>query len=170
MEASQLRDLARRYASGQLERQEYREARRKLIEEIVAGRIELHQRQSDPRDDNRPGHDSRWQRLGLVLLLGLLLAAFAVYFLGDRDRADEGPATTPSATPATALIAGFISDDDWSETALERLESEWRTVDAFQREIARRDHRWQALRRATTRRLPNAWECTLTDRRADYST
>lgn len=150
MKASQLRDLSRQHASGEIDRAQYRAARRKLIEAVTSGELQLRYRDIHlPEDPVAP--DARWRRLGLVLLLGLLLAAIGVYVLGRPEA--SAPRPVAAGNGATLLVQQFLAGGDWSEVALAEFEQAWLRADAFQKEGARRSAHWRALRVETLRRL-----------------
>ena len=130
MKSSQVRELARRYATGKLSQESYRSQRRSLIESITAGQVPLIYRQEE-RAAKRPRFNTK--------LLGLVMAAVAVagvctaLFLHRSAKlhasAQAGTASVagPVAPPAPgqALVQQFLDADDWSDGSLENFEQRW---------------------------------------------
>ena len=156
MKASQLRDLTRRYAGGQLGREEYEAERTRLIDGIVSGRIVLRYRELEPGASQAPPV-ARHRLLtgGTITLAALLLVALLVYFIdSDAGRGETSPvATAPAENPGAKRLDAFMSAGDWSETSLAQLESDWSQLSAFHRENARRSPSFQRLKYETGRRI-----------------
>ena len=157
MKASQLRDLTRRYASGGLARAEYIAERKRLIDGIVSGEIELRYKSLEPSGrTNREGKQKRWLVLGgSLLLVGMLLVAVLSYFVdGGNPRPDSEavPAVT-APEPGTDLLRAFAQHGQWSNDALKSLEENWQQLTPFQKESARRSAAWRQLKHETNQRI-----------------
>lgn len=159
MKASQLRDLTRKYAAGNLGRDEYVTARARLIDGIVRGDIEIVYRDLDPasRTANTTAGQKHWLLAGgSIMLIGLLLVALLVYFLDDntpRTPAAGGAAADVVKEPGVELLQHFLDAGDWSEASVQRLEDDWTKLTAFERESARRSAGYRRLKYETTRRI-----------------
>lgn len=158
MKASQLRDLTRRYAGGQLGREEYEAERARLIDGIVSGRVELRYRELEPaavQADQAGRH--RLLTGGTITLAALLLVALLVYFIDSDAGRGETPAAVappvPAENPGTKRLDAFMRAGDWTERSLAQLESDWSNLSAFHRENARRSAPFQRLKYETGRRI-----------------
>lgn len=157
MKASQLRDLTRRYAAGNLGRDEYVAERARLIDGIVRGDIAIVYRDLDPAGSvaNGTGGHKHWLLAGgSVMLVGLLLVALLVYFLDDNTHASaDTVAADVVKEPGVELLQRFLDGGDWSEASVQRLEDEWTKLTAFEQESARRSAGYRRLKHETTRRI-----------------
>lgn len=157
MKASQLRDLTRRYAAGLLGRDEYLDERKRLIDAIVAGTAEIKYRDLDrasgiKKATRRPPW---WITAGTLMLVGLLLAAIAAYFLDPTSNQEQKPEAVNVAppNPAVHLLTGFLNQGNWTLESLESLESQWQDLSAFQQESARRSAYYRQLKHETGQRI-----------------
>lgn len=157
MKASQLRDLTRKYASGGLARAEYVAERKRLIDGIVSGEIELRYRSLEPAGKvNHNGERKRWMVLaGSVLLVGMLLVAVLAYFMEADDQRAMVEATPPPSTPepGVELLRAFAESGQWSNDALASLETDWQQLTPFQQESARRSAAYRQLKHETNQRI-----------------
>lgn len=157
MKVSQLRDLTRKYANGQLGREEYLAERERLIGGVVAGQIELHYRELTPVPQHGAPAQKHWLFIGgSIMLVGLLLIALLAYFVDDGPtRSQAATANGPAAVenPGAKRLSAFMSAGDWSEDSLARLERDWQGLSAFQRQNARRSATFQRLKYETSQRI-----------------
>lgn len=157
MKASQLRDLTRKYAAGNLARDAYVVERARLIEGIVRGDIEIVYRNLDPSTITTPRSGSlrHWLLVsGSAMLVGLLLVALLVYFLDDSTHEITGTvAMDPVMEPGVELLQRFLDGGDWSEASVRKLEDDWTKLTAFEQESARRSPGYRRLKHETTRRI-----------------
>lgn len=157
MKASQLRDLARRFAAGKIGREEYEAERRQMIDGIVSGQIEIRYRElypAKPHASRSSVKRKQWLVLGGgATLLALLLAAFAAHFQQSPTAADAQSAQTSAREPGVDVLEKFLAADDWSEPALNSFEQNWQALNEFQREAARRNHLHRRLKTETDKRI-----------------
>lgn len=142
MKSSQVRDLARRYATGKLSQESYRSQRRSLIDSITANEVPLAYRQ-DERPAARPRVNTKM--LGVVMVAIVAAGICLVLFLrhGAKTRgaqaataATAGPAAPPPA-PGPDLVQQFMDTDDWSDGSLQNFERRWLSLGADEQAKAR---------------------------------
>lgn len=158
MKVSQLRDLTRKYASGGLEREAYLKERRRLIDAITAGEEKPRYREIDtqPADQARKSRlPANRTRLAASTLLLVLVVAFLAHFLtGTASDPVEPPARQNTSTnPAVSLLQSFNDTDDWSESTLRELETEWQATAPSAREAARASVAYRRLKREVDARI-----------------
>ncbi|HEX7030583.1 MAG TPA: hypothetical protein VF254_08300 [Gammaproteobacteria bacterium] len=158
MKASQLRDLTREFAAGRIDRQAYVAERRRLIEGIVSGEIEIRYRELEPA--TRPSEEprrQRWPTLAAGALVSLLLAALFIHFFGAAPTTPASASTqavpAPPGKPGVELLARFNQDGQWSATAIDAFEREWNALTPFQQENARRSAEYRQLKHETAERI-----------------
>lgn len=141
MRSSPIRDLARRYAAGQLSQENYRSQRRLLIDSISSGAQPLTYRDDENLVVVRRG-SIKLVAIGLVVAL---LAA-AVLFIALRSSAPHKKATVPVAAaqpappppaPGPALVSTFVSANDWTDGSLETLLRRWNDLTGDEQTKAR---------------------------------
>lgn len=166
MKASQLRDLSRKYASGGISREDYLQERRRLIDAITRGEVELEYHELDPNGVNAQKADTS-RRPGRTLLAaaGLLLVlvvAFTTHFLSGNGNAESrdadeamaaGEVPAQSVNPAIETLRSFSTADDWSEASLSALENDWANYSAAQREEAQESIAYRRLAREVQARI-----------------
>lgn len=158
MKVSQLRDLTRKYAAGKIGREEYLDQRKRLIDGIVAGEIEIRYREIEPPapPKRNAGQKKWWYAGGTVMLVGLLLIALLAHFFDDgaqRADADRAAAAASPADPGAELLREFLRSADWSDASLTAMEQEWNALTAFQRESARRSSWYRRVKHETSQRI-----------------
>ena len=136
MKSSQVRDLARRYATGKLSQESYRSQRRSLIDSITDDRVQLAYRQ-DEHAAARPRFNTKL--LGLVMVAVVVAGICVVLFLrhsakgqgGAQAAAAHAPAV-PIAPPAPGpdLVRSFVETDDWSDNSTKNFERRWESLGA----------------------------------------
>jgi hypothetical protein len=140
MKASQVRDLARRYAAGQLSQENYRSQRRVLIDAISAGEQALAYRETAVRMPGRSGKI----KLMAVTAVVILLVAVALKLTWRAARSSRKPAPTSTApappplpAPGPDLVRDFVEANDWSDGSLEGLSQHWMNLTAMDQGNAR---------------------------------
>jgi len=157
MKSSQLRDLTRKYAAGGLDRDEYIAERKRLIDGVVAGELDLRYRDVGPAAPV-DWHASRrrwWIVGGTLMLVGMLLVAVVAYFL-DPDGSNKDPVTAVSPVPADPgadLLHDFVRQGQWTQASLDALESDWQKLTPFQQESARRSSFYRHMKHETSQRI-----------------
>lgn len=137
MKFSQVRDLARRYATGKLSQESYRSQRRALIDSVTEGQVPLVYRQ-----DERAVAASRTRfntkLLGLVMVSIIVAGICITLFLrhGSKNQADAKGAmgrtavTAPAEEPGPGLVREFVETDDWTDVSLQNFERRWMDLGA----------------------------------------
>ena len=130
MKSSQVRDLARRYAAGQLSQENYRGQRRALIDSIASGQQPLAYHEMRVKS---PGRHTRMKLIAVavavVLLLGVALKLGWKTLRGTHKTAAPAASTAlalpPLPAPGPDLVSGFVDANDWSDASLQGLEHRW---------------------------------------------
>jgi hypothetical protein len=135
--SSQVRDLARRYATGKLSQESYRSQRRALIDAITGGGVQLSYR-NDERKAVRSG--SRAKLLAVAAGGVIIVCIIAVVLLKRWSHAHgqgAAQAATVAATPVAAptapgpdLVRAFVEADDWTDSSLQSFERRWQGLGA----------------------------------------
>lgn len=138
MRSSQVRDLARRYATGKLSQESYRSQRRSLIDSITGGGVVLTYREEKPAV-TRPRFDSKLLGLTVVVLIAVGVGVvLAIKHSASAHAAGSGAAqaavapaapVTPPA-PGPALIRTFVDADDWTDGSLQSFSRRWESLGA----------------------------------------
>ena len=136
MKSSQVRDLARRYATGKLSQENYRSQRRSLIDSITGGGVLLAYR-NDERAKVRPRLNTKL--LGLTVAI-LIAAGIGVVFIlkhsgparaqGGTQAVEAQPTAAPPPSPGPALVRTFVEADDWTDGSLQTFTRRWERLDA----------------------------------------
>lgn len=133
MKSSQVRDLARRYAAGQLSQENYRSQRRALIDAIAGGEQVLTYRESKVRSRGRSGR----AKLITIAVVVILLVAVALKLTWKAASSSRKTPATPVAVappplpaPGPDLVRGFVEANDWSDASLESLSQRWMNLTA----------------------------------------
>lgn len=129
MKSSQVRDLARRYAAGQLSQENYRSQRRSLIDAIAGGQQPLSYREQVVKT---AAHSGR-MKLAAVAVVAVLLVAVGIKFAWKAIRAPhKTPAEATAAAPAVValspgpeLVRSFVETNDWTDGSLDHLVLAW---------------------------------------------
>jgi hypothetical protein len=131
MKSSQVRDLARRYATGKLSQESYRSQRRALIDSITAGSAQLAYR-SDERAVAKPR--SKVRPLGIAVVVVLIAGGIGTVLLlrhSDRIHTPGGAQAATVAVPVAAaapgpdLVRTFVETDDWTDGSLQNFQRRW---------------------------------------------
>ena len=143
MKSSQVRELARRYATGQLNQENYRSQRRTLIDAVAGGQQALAYKEN--------GNDVTMRRTGIKFLalsvIAALVAGVVISMLlknGDATR-HSAPRATATATvapavpvaPGPGLVHTFVDADDWTDMSLESFSRRWSALPADEQAKAR---------------------------------
>lgn len=145
MKSSQVRDLARRYATGKLSQESYRSQRRALIDSITGGSAQLAYR-SDERAVAKPRTGGA--KLLAITVVVLVAAGIGTVMLLKRSSHTHVPgaaqAATTSAIPVAApvapgpdLVRSFVETDDWTDGSLQTFQRRWLGLGADERAKAK---------------------------------
>lgn len=137
MNRSQLRRLAREYAAGRIEHDEYLRRRTELIDGIVAGEIAIESTADTTGDFAAVGSAIRDPRATLPLVIGACIAVLVLWAL-FADNEDPAPASRPAATgeapagkrvsAARLLVEEFLTTRDWSGESLASFRDSWNAL------------------------------------------
>jgi hypothetical protein len=135
---SQLRRLARDYASGRLEHDEYIRQRGALIDGIVAGDIVIEssaESTSDFAAVESPEKGSGPTPLPLIIGACIVIAVLWVFFAGPDGKtprqtrpATGGQETGQRVSAARALVEEFLATRDWSGESLTAFRDSWNAL------------------------------------------
>lgn len=135
MRSSQVRDLARRYATGKLSQESYRSQRRSLIDSITGGSVALTYREEKPAA-KRPRFDNKLLGLTVVVLIGVGVGVVltikhsnATHASGTAQAAAPAAPAMPQA-PGPALVRTFVDADDWTDGSLQSFSRRWQSLGA----------------------------------------
>ena len=141
MKSSQVRELARRYATGQLNQENYRSQRRTLIDAVTDGRQGLIYKEN--------GNGVALRRNGVKFLalsvVGALVAGVVISMLLKNNTASRQAASHPAPAvvaqtapaPGAALVRTFVETNDWTDVSLDSFSRRWSTLDAGEQTKAR---------------------------------
>jgi len=144
MKSSQVRELARRYATGQLNQENYRSQRRTLIDAIISGQQPLAYKEN--------GNGVTMRRAGIKFLALSVIAALVAgvvisMLLKNNDSAHRGTlrsaATAAAAVtaipvaPGPGLVRTFVDANDWTDMSLESFSRRWNALSADEQAKAR---------------------------------
>lgn len=138
MNRSQLRRLARDYATGRLEYDEYVRERDELIDGIVSGTIAIESSaDSTAYFEATPTLDQRIRRTPLPLIIGAIVVIAIIWMIlvpsdttppeEDARIAVERPAGE-RISAARALVEEFLGTRDWSGESLAAFRNSWNAL------------------------------------------
>jgi len=133
MKPSRIRELARRYAAGEISLDEYRAQRRKLIDGVTAGLLKLEYGELSVAHSKQ--HYLRW-----FLSIALLFTAIVIGIIVRIDhshRVEQLNAQTrilPDSGPA--LVRAFIETNDWSDASLLQFLQRWKALSSHEQKAA----------------------------------
>lgn len=139
MNKSQLRKLAREYALGNLEEDEYLRRRRTLVDDIVSGNVAIVREvpppppqaySEDPTTRVSIGGRDRAQRLSpAALLIAIVIVAGVIWMIapfgGQQGPNIEQPLQAPPVSRARLLIKDFVDERDFSAFSIASFKESW---------------------------------------------
>lgn len=143
MKASPARDLARRYAAGELSFEEYRSRRRDLIDSICTGTqaLQYGQHTAYPLHRRKPW----WVALAsltVIVVIGIAITRWAV----SNHPASTAPAAAQAAKPTGAnLLQTFTDANDWSEASIDQFMQQWKLLPNREQQAARTSYLFPRL-------------------------
>ncbi|MGA9852788.1 MAG: hypothetical protein WBR15_07645 [Gammaproteobacteria bacterium] len=143
MKSSPVRELARRYAAGELSLDEYRAQRRNLIDAVTAGNQRIEYGQPSPRR-SQPVRQ-RW--LLLIPLVALVSAGIVISLRAVHTHGLYLPSSQTGASLVTgpSLLRGFIETNDWSDASLDQFLRHWNTLPPHEQKAARHSYLFPRL-------------------------
>lgn len=148
--ASPIRELARRHATGELSQEEYRAKRHALIEDIVSGRQVLNYEERRPARTPNPG-SARLTLIAGSLVVVIIIVIMTIWATSMRSHAipaAKAQASTPlpsGISPGPLLVQNFLGTNDWSNQSIQNFIHEWKELPSRERELARNDYRFPRL-------------------------
>lgn len=139
MKSSPVRDLARRYAAGQLSQENYRSQRRLLVDSISSGAQPLTYRDDENISVSRRG-SIKLVAIGLVVVVLAAAVLFIAFRSGGMHKKTAAPATVvapPPPAPGPELVSTFVSANDWTDGSLESLIRHWNDLTTDEQTKAR---------------------------------
>ncbi|HEV2321252.1 MAG TPA: hypothetical protein VGT42_02725 [Gammaproteobacteria bacterium] len=144
MKSSQVRELARRYAAGQLNQENYRSQRRALIDAVTGGQQPLVYKDIQAANSMRRG-GVKLLALGVVALLAIGIAVSLALKSpgGVHGGTTKAPTSMPAApvgpppSPGPALVRTFVEANDWNDDSLDTFTHRWAGLPADEQSKAR---------------------------------
>lgn len=147
MNKSQLRRLAKDYATGKLEHADYVRERSALIDAMVAGDIAIESSAESTADFAAPApSQQRTRKIPLPLIVGACVVigiAWALFASRETLPPGAGQTGTPGrafeqpASGARMLVEEFLATRDWSGESLAQFREHWNALTPNQRSAAR---------------------------------
>jgi len=134
MKPSRVRDLARRYAAGELSLDEYRAQRRKLIDGVTAGEQKLEYGEASVSQGKQP-HLRRFSAIGFVVMAVGIAAFLWVEHSHEPDVRKTQTRVVLKNGPA--LVRTFIETNDWSDASLSQFLQHWKALPSNEKKAAR---------------------------------
>ncbi len=138
MNRSQLRRLAKDYATGRLAYDEYARLRDELIDGIVTGEIAIESSAENTTDltvAQRSDRSVRGTRLPLIIgacvviaIIWAFLASRETMIPGASDQADSRQIPNRRGSAARVLVAEFLAARDWSRESLAEFRDNWNAL------------------------------------------
>lgn len=136
MKPSPVRELARRYAAGELSLEEYRRQRRHLIDAVCAGTLKIQYGETEPRKIK--SRSQRWLVAIPVVIVITLAVAIAVHSgAGHHTHEKAGTEHVVSSVSGTQLLHSFTDANDWSTASVGHFLKQWNQLPAQARHEAR---------------------------------
>lgn len=144
MKSSQVRELARRYAAGQLNQESYRSQRRALIDAVIGGQQPLVYKEIQAANSMRRG-GAKLLALAVVALvaIGIAVSLALKGSGGTHGSATKTPASVPAApvgpppSPGPALVRTFVEANDWNDGSLDTFTHRWVSLPTDEQSKAR---------------------------------
>lgn len=144
MKSSQVRELARRYAAGQLNQESYRSQRRALIDAVTGGQQTLVYKENQAANSLRRG-GAKLLALAVVAVvaIGIAVSLALKGSGGAHGSAAKAPVSAPVApaapapTPGPALVRTFVEANDWNDGSLDTFTHRWTSLPTDEQSKAR---------------------------------
>lgn len=146
MKPSPVRELARRYAGGELSLEEYRKQRRHLIDAVCAGTLEIEYGETEAR---RP---KNMKRRWLIAIPAIVLIVIAIGIGTTLHMRESGrrhtrivPAVKAAQVSGVQLLHNFADANDWSGASIGSFLQQWQKLSANERQAARNSYLFPRL-------------------------
>lgn len=135
--ATGLRQLAKDYAAGAIDRSEYLEQRKQFIEDVIAGRRELHE--AEPvraaparRRGVTPGGSGPAASGRPAVLIGALVGVLLIigggaylFWSGHKPKSPQPNMVRQEKPDPAQFVKDFLARNDWSHASVEQLVKHW---------------------------------------------
>lgn len=143
MKASLARELARRYAAGELSFDEYRAQRRDLIDTICAGIQTLQYGQTAPHPLNR--RKPRWAILASLAIIVAAAVAVSLWAIHTRNSSVSSAPMRTAESTGPYLLRTFTDANDWSEASINHFMQQWQRLPSREQQAARNSYLFPRL-------------------------
>lgn len=138
MKLSPARELARRYAAGDLSLEEYRAQRRDLIDAVCAGTETAQHVQTTPyRLRLRRRH---WRVLAPIVFVACGAVAISLSVIYGHRPSDSGIAVQEIKQSGPLLLRDFLENNNWDDASVTRFMSSWKKLPGYERQAARNSY------------------------------
>ena len=138
MKLSPARELARRYAAGELSLEEYRAQRRDLIDAVCAGTAMLQVSKTAPH--RRHAHRRYWFVLAPLAVVVVVAAAIVVRTTKGQQASALSTSVHKVNPDGSQLLREFLASNDWSDASISGFMASWRQLPARERHAARNSY------------------------------
>lgn len=155
MHASPLRQLAKRYAAGNLGREDYLNQRRALLNAYSNGKT-IDYRTHRPIVLVRGRRRLRpliFSTVFFIAIISIVGAWWLSPFTGNDKPGTDAKQTTKQLTAGEQLLRELLADNDWSQRRLQVFKENWGNLSNFERETARRSLWYRRLVAKTQKEL-----------------
>jgi Short C-terminal domain len=143
MKPTRIRELARRYAAGELSLDEYRAQRRKLIDGVTAGLLALEY--GEPNSSHNTQSYFLWAS-GIVVLLATIGIGTSLWVQHVHHRTDmTNVQAGTQADSGSALVRTFIDTNDWSDASLKQFMQRWKALPPREQKAAYQSYLYPRL-------------------------
>jgi hypothetical protein len=133
MKPSRIRELARRYAAGEISLDEYRAQRRKLIDGVTSGLLKLEY--GEVSVVHAKHANLRWFS-GIAMLL--FATGIGIFVRIEHTHRIERPTIQTRILPDSGpvLVRNFIESNDWSDASLMQFLQHWTVLSSHEQQAA----------------------------------
>ena len=128
MRVSPIRDLARRYASGQLSQENYRAQRRVLIDAITTDAQPLTYREERIPAFGKHGNMKLALAAAVVMLVAVIFGLVWKTTAAKHATTTHAAVALPASDPGQELVHGFVESNDWTDPSLLDFLRRWQAL------------------------------------------
>lgn len=145
MKPSPVRELARRYAGGELSLEEYRKQRRHMIDAMCAGTLTIEYGETQPR--RLKSRKRRWliaiSAAAVIIAVGI--GATLQLHSSGRRQSRSVPAANAARVSGIQLLHDFADANDWSGASIGNFLQQWQRLPLSERQAARNSYLFPRL-------------------------
>ncbi|HVA55991.1 MAG TPA: SHOCT domain-containing protein [Gammaproteobacteria bacterium] len=142
MKPSRIRELASRYAAGEISLDEYRAQRRKLIDGVAAGLLKLEYGELSIARDKHS--NLRWFS-GIALLLTAIGIGIFVWMEHTHRVGQINTQTRIMPESGPGLVRTFIETNDWTDASLMQFLQHWKALSSREQKAAYNSYMYPRL-------------------------